>query len=131
MARSLLSQDHAGRSIYGGGGGGAVSYSSGGTDHDGSSPGQPVVLVGDESPLTPPGRSRAYSMIGSNYYVAPEVSYGIPYDTAVDVTGLSTRRQFQLMSRACPMIHAEPVLFPPDWGVHSMLQPSYPSHTRW
>jgi serine/threonine protein kinase len=42
---------------------------------------------GDDSPLTP-ARSRAYSMIGSNYYVAPEVNYGNCYDTAVDVYSL-------------------------------------------
>jgi serine/threonine protein kinase len=69
MARSLLSHDA--RSHTGGVGVGGVA-----------------VVAGDESPLTPPGRSRAYSMIGSNYYVAPEVSYGIPYDTAVDVYSL-------------------------------------------
>jgi serine/threonine protein kinase len=78
MARSLLSQDARNHGL----GGAAAALCVGDN--------KPVVAVvaGDESPLTPPGRSRAYSMIGSNYYVAPEVSYGIPYDTAVDVYSL-------------------------------------------
>ena len=41
----------------------------------------------ESSPSTP-GRSRAYSIIGSNYYAAPEISYGNPYDTAVDIYSL-------------------------------------------
>ena len=41
----------------------------------------------DSSPSTP-GRSRAYSIIGSNYYAAPEITYGNPYDTAVDIYSL-------------------------------------------
>ena len=43
--------------------------------------------LGEVSPLTP-GRSRAYSIIGSNFYAAPEISYGNPYDTAVDIYSL-------------------------------------------
>jgi serine/threonine protein kinase len=39
------------------------------------------------SPLTP-ARARAFSMLGSNYYVAPEICYGSPYDPAVDVYSL-------------------------------------------
>lgn len=42
---------------------------------------------GNASPLTP-GRSRAYSCLGSDYYVAPEVCYGTAYDTAVDIYSL-------------------------------------------
>jgi serine/threonine protein kinase len=42
---------------------------------------------GESSPLTP-GRSRAYSTVGSNYYVAPEICYGAAYDTAVDIYSL-------------------------------------------
>jgi serine/threonine protein kinase len=42
---------------------------------------------GEASPLTP-GRSRAYSTVGSNYYVAPEICYGAAYDTAVDIYSL-------------------------------------------
>jgi serine/threonine protein kinase len=42
---------------------------------------------GEASPLTP-GRSRAYSSVGSNYYVAPEICYGAAYDTAVDIYSL-------------------------------------------
>lgn len=42
---------------------------------------------GDYSPPTP-GRKRAYSMIGSNFYIAPEVNCGSSYDTAVDVYSL-------------------------------------------
>jgi serine/threonine protein kinase len=42
---------------------------------------------GEESPLTP-NRSRAYSNLGSNYYVAPEICYGSAYDTAVDIYSL-------------------------------------------
>jgi serine/threonine protein kinase len=42
---------------------------------------------GESSPLTP-GRSRAYSSVGSNYYVAPEICYGAAYDTAVDIYSL-------------------------------------------
>lgn len=43
-----------------------------------------------EDPVSPftPSRSRALSMIGSNYYVAPEISYGANYGTAVDVYSL-------------------------------------------
>jgi serine/threonine protein kinase len=43
-------------------------------------------------PLTPPnkGRSRAYSRVGSDYYAAPEMSYGGDngYDSAVDMYSL-------------------------------------------
>lgn len=42
---------------------------------------------GDVSPLTP-GRSRAYSNLGSDYYVAPEVCYGTAYGTSVDIFSL-------------------------------------------
>mmetsp|Transcript_14128 Transcript_14128/g.30789 ORF Transcript_14128/g.30789 Transcript_14128/m.30789 type:complete len:563 (+) Transcript_14128:49-1737(+) len=41
---------------------------------------------GDISPITP-GRSRSNSVIGSNYYVAPELTCGT-YDTAVDIYSL-------------------------------------------
>mmetsp|Transcript_23036 Transcript_23036/g.34304 ORF Transcript_23036/g.34304 Transcript_23036/m.34304 type:complete len:901 (-) Transcript_23036:113-2815(-) len=42
------------------------------------------------APLTPPGtRSRAYSRVGSDYYAAPEVTFGSGgYGTAVDVYSL-------------------------------------------
>jgi len=47
---------------------------------------------GTHSPLTPPnkGRSRAYSRVGSDYYAAPEMSYGGDkgYDSAVDMYSL-------------------------------------------
>lgn len=42
---------------------------------------------GEASPLTP-GRSRAYSSLGSDYYVAPEMCYGAAYGTAVDIYSL-------------------------------------------
>lgn len=42
------------------------------------------------SPLTPPSarRSRAYTSVGSDYYVAPEITFGGGYDTAVDMYSL-------------------------------------------
>jgi serine/threonine protein kinase len=42
------------------------------------------------SPLTPPSarRSRAYSRVGSDYYAAPEITFGSGYDTAVDMYSL-------------------------------------------
>ena len=47
---------------------------------------------GMHHPLTPPnkGRSRAYSRVGSDYYAAPEMSYGGDngYDSAVDMYSL-------------------------------------------
>ena len=47
---------------------------------------------GIHSPLTPPskGRSRAYSRVGSDYYAAPEMSFGggKGYDSAVDMYSL-------------------------------------------
>jgi serine/threonine protein kinase len=42
---------------------------------------------GDVSPLTP-NRQRSFSIVGSNYYVAPEVHYGSTYDAAVDIYSL-------------------------------------------
>ena len=42
---------------------------------------------GDTSPLTP-GRTRSFSMVGSDYYMAPEVCFGGKYDTAVDIYSL-------------------------------------------
>jgi serine/threonine protein kinase len=42
---------------------------------------------GDISPLTP-NRYRSYSIVGSNYYVAPEVQSGGNYDCAIDVYSL-------------------------------------------
>ena len=39
---------------------------------------------GDVSPLTP-GRTRSFSMVGSDYYMAPEVCFGGRYDTAIDI----------------------------------------------
>ena len=42
---------------------------------------------GDSSPLTP-GRTRSFSMVGSDYYMAPEACFGGKYDTAVDIYSL-------------------------------------------
>jgi len=41
---------------------------------------------GEASPLTP--RSRSFSTIGSDYYAAPELTFGRHYDTSVDVYSL-------------------------------------------
>jgi serine/threonine protein kinase len=45
---------------------------------------------GNVSPMTPPSarRSRAYSRVGSDYYVAPEMTLRSGYDTAVDMYSL-------------------------------------------
>jgi serine/threonine protein kinase len=43
---------------------------------------------GEASPLTPCSRSRSFSTIGSDYYAAPELTYGGSYDTAVDIYSL-------------------------------------------
>ena len=42
---------------------------------------------GEASPLTP-GRTRSFSLVGTDYYMAPEVRYGGTYDSAVDVYSL-------------------------------------------
>ena len=46
--------------------------------------------INTNAPLTPPGtQSRAYSCVGSDYYAAPEVTFGSGgYGTAVDVYSL-------------------------------------------
>ena len=41
---------------------------------------------GEASPLTP--RSRSFSTIGSDYYAAPELTFGRHYDTSVDIYSL-------------------------------------------
>jgi len=69
MARSLRDHDDD-----------ADGSESGNDEEDGNK-------VGEASPSTP-GRSRAYSIIGSNFYAAPEIQYGNPYDTAVDIYSL-------------------------------------------
>jgi serine/threonine protein kinase len=46
-----------------------------------------LAKTSDSSPNTP-GRSRAFSIVGSDYYAAPEITYGNPYDTAVDMYSL-------------------------------------------
>jgi Protein kinase domain len=43
---------------------------------------------GEASPLTPGSRSRSFSTVGTDYYAAPELTYGGTYDTAVDVYSL-------------------------------------------
>jgi serine/threonine protein kinase len=43
---------------------------------------------GEASPLTPGSRSRSFSTIGTDYYAAPELTYGGSYDTAVDIYSL-------------------------------------------
>lgn len=43
---------------------------------------------GEASPLTPGNRSRSFSAIGTDYYAAPELTYGSCYDTAVDIYSL-------------------------------------------
>lgn len=43
---------------------------------------------GDASPLTPGSRSRSFSTVGTDYYAAPELTYGGSYDTAVDIYSL-------------------------------------------
>lgn len=42
---------------------------------------------GEDSPVTPP-KHRSYSIVRSNYYMAPEVMYGDTYNTAIDVYSL-------------------------------------------
>lgn len=42
---------------------------------------------GDSSPLTP-GRTQSFSLVGSDYYMAPEVRMGGTYSTAVDMYSL-------------------------------------------
>ena len=42
---------------------------------------------GNASPATP-ARQRAFSIVGSNFYVAPEVHHGNNYDAAVDIYSL-------------------------------------------
>lgn len=43
---------------------------------------------GEASPLTPGSRSRSFSTVGTDYYAAPELTYGGSYDTAVDIYSL-------------------------------------------
>jgi serine/threonine protein kinase len=43
---------------------------------------------GESSPLTPGSRSRSFSTVGTDYYAAPELTYGNSYDTAVDIYSL-------------------------------------------
>jgi serine/threonine protein kinase len=47
-----------------------------------------VLSDGEASPLTPGSRSRSFSTVGTDYYAAPELTYGNSYDTAVDIYSL-------------------------------------------
>jgi serine/threonine protein kinase len=72
---------------------------------------------GETSPITP-NRQRAFSMIGSNYYVAPEVQYGGAYDTAVDIYSLGVTLYILLCG--FPPVFSEPetdteVMFPSSY----------------
>jgi calcium-dependent protein kinase len=72
----------------------------------------------DASPATP-GRSRAYSIVGSNYYAAPEIFYGNPYDAAVDMYSLGVTLHILLCG--CPPCFSGPnsqeLVFPNSyWG---------------
>jgi serine/threonine protein kinase len=66
---------------------------------------------GEASPLTP-GRSRSYSMVGSNYYVAPEIVVGNPYDTAVDIYSLGVTLYILLCGFPPVFANSEEVIFP-------------------
>ena len=43
---------------------------------------------GETSPLTPGNRTRSFSTVGTDYYAAPELTYGSSYDTSVDIYSL-------------------------------------------
>jgi serine/threonine protein kinase len=43
---------------------------------------------GEVSPLTPGSRTRSFSSVGTDYYAAPELTYGSTYDTSVDIYSL-------------------------------------------
>ena len=47
-----------------------------------------VISDGESSPLTPGSRTRSFSSVGTDYYAAPELTYGNSYDTSVDIYSL-------------------------------------------
>lgn len=47
-----------------------------------------AISDGEASPLTPGSRTRSFSTVGSDYYAAPELTYGNSYDTSVDIYSL-------------------------------------------
>ena len=72
------------------------------------------IKSGESSPVVTPGRSRAYSIVGSNFYAAPEIAYGNPYDTAEDIYSLGVTLYILLCG--CPPCFSGPnsdeVIFP-------------------
>jgi tRNA A-37 threonylcarbamoyl transferase component Bud32 len=58
------------------------------SDHDHAALSSVCLSDGEASPLTPGSRSRSFSTVGTDYYAAPELTYGGSYDTAVDVYSL-------------------------------------------
>lgn len=56
-------------------------------DYNNNNNGTSNLSDGEDSPVTPP-KHRSYSIVGSNYYMAPEVMYGDTYNTAIDVYSL-------------------------------------------
>ena len=47
-----------------------------------------AISDGEASPLTPGSRTRSFSSVGTDYYAAPELTYGNSYDTSVDIYSL-------------------------------------------
>ena len=47
-----------------------------------------TISDGEASPLTPGSRTRSFSTVGTDYYAAPELTYGNSYDTSVDIFSL-------------------------------------------
>jgi calcium/calmodulin-dependent protein kinase I len=71
---------------------------------------------GDLSPLTP-GRTQSFSLVGSDYYMAPEVCCGGTYDTAVDIYSLGVTL-YILLCGFPPVFsgdEAEEVIFPQSY----------------
>jgi Protein kinase domain len=58
------------------------------SEHDHSALSSVCLSDGEASPLTPGSRSRSFSTVGTDYYAAPELTYGGSYDTAVDIYSL-------------------------------------------